>query len=458
MRSKPATVRKTEDFESEKSGVVGHKERRKWAWCTIIAVLQSGVLCSALAQSNTYPNGKKPEPGTIRHEIVLLTQQAVQQQWPVTLDLINAPTMLEQVEPGQCIRFGVAATGEGRFELLKQAKFTFEVTFLGKPQVFAAESAEAVKQIKPQGGDFVSQALDAAGIKNPLASLVSLAASRAQWCAAVDVRDGRATVEGTATTADGKAVALKSRTIEVRTFETVRKRSSFKDLREAEEWLQYYYAAPDPARLLPALRLVVANEKARSQPSTISFFGSALKAHRFAADELMSQLSREDRMVRTYAIAALSWGGYEMESLVGALDDNDKAALREIHPPDPFDKTPAMDIGSRQDMLWSMFFATGRPEPVRAIASELAWGDDYVKFKQTLDSGRRPDMNDSTFRAIGYGAAGWSLSALSRQHGLIMDYLDALKTSSDTSPVIKKELENMFTNPAFRPPPEMQQK
>ena len=436
-----------------------YKNLRKYVFYAILAVVQSSIVCAAaLAQSESYPKGKKPEPGTIRSEILVLAQQTVQEQWPVTLELINAPALLQQMEPGQCIRLGVVATGDGRFELLKRAKFTFQITFAGKPQTFLAEPAEAVKQIKPEGGDFVTQALAAGGIKNPVPSLTSLAASRAGWCAATDIQDGSLTLEGTATTADGKTVALKRRSIEVRTFETVRKRSPFKDLREVVEWLQSYYATPDPARLLPALRLWVGDEQIRNHPATIGFFGSALKANRLAADDLMSKLPNEDRLVRIYAIAALSWAGYQTEALVDALPANDKATLHEIHPLSPFDETPGMNIGSRLDMLWSIFFATGRLEPVRAIASKLEWADDYAKFKKLVDSGRKEEPTDSTFRAVGYGAAGWSLSALSQQQGLIMDYVDALKASADTSPVVKKELENMFTNPAFRPAPGMQQK
>ena len=96
-------------------------------------------------------------------------------------------------------------------------------------------------------------------------------------------------------------------------------------------------------------------------------------------------------------------------------------------------------------MLWGIFFATGRLEPVRAIAGELAWGDDYDRFQ----GGQAGEMNDTVFRAVGYGAAGWSIGALAFHDSLLQDYIEVLQCSADISPAIKRELANLHQNPAF---------
>jgi len=346
----------------------------------------------------------------------------------------------------------VVATGDGRDALLKRMQIGFEFTFSGKTQTFAAEPAQAIKQIKPHGGDFVTQALGSAGIKNPVLSMASVAASKAGWCAPLDAQDGSATLQGRATIPDGKNVTFESRTIRVKTFETARKQAPFKNGQEVGSWIMQYYAAPDPAQLWPALRMVAADEKTRGSSSTMIFFVSALKADKLAAEDLMKKLPGEDQWVRRYSATALKWAGYSTESLTSAFSPEDQSFLNSLQQPDPFDMTPGADIGARQDMLWSIFFATGSIKPVRVIASELAWSEDYKKFRKTAESGRKPDLDAGTFRAVGYGAAGWSLGALSNQAPLVADYIDAIRAAPDTPPVVKNELGHLFDNPAFRSP------
>lgn len=400
-----------------------------------------GMLCVAQ---------EEPKQARIESDIWILPEQVVQEQWPATLDLVNAPTDMEHVEPGQCVRFGVAATGDGRDVLLKQTKFAFEFSFSGTTQTFVAEPAQAVKQIKPHGGDIVTQALASAKIENPVLTLGSMAASRAGWCVPLDAHDGMATLRGTGQTPDGKTVSLKQRRIEVRTYETARKKPPFKDISEVGGWVVHYYQAPDPAQLLPALRMVTAFEEGRKSSDTMAFFIAALKAHKPAAEDLMRKLPGEDRQVRLYSAAVLKWAGYSTDALMSGLTEEDKSFLSSLQLKDAFDMTPAVDIGERQDMLWSIFFATGDIEPVRAIASELAWADDYRQFKKIFDAGTKPEWNASTFRAAAYSAAGWSLGRLSFQDPLVADYVDAIRSSPNTLLIVKNELAHLIDNPAFR--------
>ena len=310
----------------------------------------------------------KSHPGRIEPQILVLHEQVVEEQWPATLSLVNAPADVTRIEPGQCVRFGVFATGDNRDALLTQMQFAFEFKFSGKTESFPAEPAQAIKQIKPQGGDFVTQALASAGIKNPVNTMASLAASKARWCVPVDTVDGTAMVQGKATAPDGKKVLLKSRSIDVQTFETARKRRPFKDSNGGGEWVIQYYAAPDPAELWPALRLVAGDENARNTSNTMMFFASALKASKPAAEEMMKKLAGEELWVRRFGAAALKFAGYPVDSVIQAFPQEDQAFLSSLRQPDPFDMTPGQDIGARQDMLWSMFFATGDIRPVRTIA------------------------------------------------------------------------------------------
>jgi hypothetical protein len=52
--------------------------------------------------------------------------------------------------------------------------------------------------------------------------------------------------------------------------------------------------------------------------------------------------------------------------------------------------------------------------------------------------------------ALRMALRGWSMSALASRDPLLWDYVEALKASPGTPSAVKKELANLFTNPAFR--------
>jgi hypothetical protein len=414
----------------------------------ILFCVVTGAFLLAQAEDQVHP-AKKPVPTQIYPELFVVADQVIGEQWTATLGLVNAPTDLKQVELGQCIRFGVLASGDDRDRLLTSAKLGFEFSFAGHTQSFPAEPPEAVKQGKPEGGDFVTQALGAAGIKNPISSIASIAASRARWCAPLDTTDGTATILATAVTLNGKSFALNPRSIEVKSLKTARKNAPFKDMKTFGPWLQQYHSAPDPAELLPGLRIVASDEKARLIPNIMVFFVEALKASPAAANDLLRALATEDRSVRIYSIPLLSEAGYATDPLLAVFKEDERAVINSVHLPNPFDLTPDRTLPTRMDMLWAVFFANGRIEPVRAIASMLAWRPDYDKFVEMQKSGQKPtELTESIMRGVVYTAAGWSLNALSRNDGLVADYVDALKSSSDTPLDVKAELSNLSTNPA----------
>jgi hypothetical protein len=140
----------------------------------------------------------------------------------------------------------------------------------------------------------------------------------------------------------------------------------------------------------------------------------------------------------------------DTQQVLGAFNEDERTVITSVHLPDPFDLKPDRTLPNRMDMLWAVFFATGDLTPVRTVASMLAWRPDYDKFVEMQKSGQKPtELTDSIMRGVVYTAAGWSLNALSRNDGLVADYVDALKASSDTPLAVKMELANLFTNSAF---------
>lgn len=409
----------------------------------------------ALSQADVHPSGKKSLATEIIRDIWIVGAPVVIEQWPATLDLVNAPANLQQIEPGQCVRVGIIATGDDRDQRLNSAKYQVEVDYGGHTRQFPAEPPETIKQIKPEGGDFVTQALGVAGIKNPLTSMASMAASRAQWCVPADAKDGVVRIHGSALMATGKNVPLNTRTVEIKTFESARSRPPFADMRGVGTWLMRYYAAPDPAQLLPALRVVSADKEARTALNIMQFFVIALKRSPLAAQELMNRLATEQPEVRIYSLPLLAQAGYSTETLLTSFEEKDKAILASARLPDPFDFTPERLLFQKMDMLWSIFFASGDIKPIQALASMLAWEKDYEDFEKIREAHQKDpqqhaELSDGIIRGVVYQAAGWSLNSISRQSGLVADYIDVFKTSASLPATEKRELDELYTDPAFR--------
>ena len=246
-------------------------------------------ICAALpirAQNATYPP-HKPSPAKIEPQIEILAESVVQTQCPHTLKLVNAPGNISLLNPGQCIRVAIFSTGDNHDDYLKDNKLSFKVQFAGHSDVHPLASPSEFKQLKPEGGDFVAGALDAAGLKLPdsFKTMVSLGASADHWCAPVDATDGTATVSDEVESPTGYQV-LNSSTIQIESFETGSKKL-FKDDEEVGTFLQTHYRQPNPARLLPVLQFLIAQETVHSQEGrteiTAAFLNAALTADPIAA-------------------------------------------------------------------------------------------------------------------------------------------------------------------------------
>ena len=416
----------------------------------VLAILFGGAIATA-AQTQAYPP-KKTVPTEIHPRLFVLANPVVEGQWKTSLDLVNAPTDLMQIESGQCIRFGIFATGDDRAQLLNSAKMGFVVSYAGHEENFAAERSQVIKQVKPEGGDLAAEALAAGGIKNPMSSMVSLAVPPAQWCAPPEGPDGSLTIHATVTGADGKKFEPALRSIEVKTYATARKNPPFKDIETFSVWVQRYHFAPEPAQLLIAIRIIASDESSMQKPNLMEFFVAALKADPDAAKELLRALPAESPFVRAYCIPVLKEAGYPTSALLNEFPAELRPEIDAIHLPDPFDMKADENLPNRMDMLWTIFFATGKIEPVRAIASMLAWQPDFRKLQEIQKSGQKPkEITESIMRGAVYSGAGWSLNSLSRTDGVVADYVDALRASPDTPGFVREQLAHLHVNPAFNP-------
>jgi len=146
----------------------------------MLASLSAGLcfMPALFGQGKVYPS-RKSSPARIEGQIMLLNETVLTQQWMHTLDPVNAPKNSTLLNPGQCIRIGVIATGDDRDEYLKHTKLSFGVRLAGQTVSREYALMSFFKKMKPEGGDFVTSALAAGGVKAPdaIRSLASLGIS-----------------------------------------------------------------------------------------------------------------------------------------------------------------------------------------------------------------------------------------------------------------------------------------
>jgi hypothetical protein len=416
------------------------------------------VTCMALrvqAQDAT-SSANQPSPAKIERQIVVLPDSVVQTQWTHTLKLINAPQTVILLNPGQCIRVGIYSTGDNRDEYLEKTKLSFSVQFGDHSDTHPLTPPTELKQIKPEGLDFVTAALAAGGVKMPesMKTKASLAASAEHWCVPVDAADGIATVKAEVETPGGHQ-ALDSSTIQIESFETGSKKV-FKNAAEFGTFLQTYYRQPNPARLLPAMQFMLATQDKDSRQGqaeiVAAFLSAALSSDLVAAKEFQIRASVQPPMSRALGLLVLRSAGYDINRTLDTMSEGERKKFLNLSPlQDPFDLTPTQALFQHLDMLWAVFGATGELKPVQTVASALNWRADYEDFDKLRKTPNHPStLTPSIVRGVTYTAAGWSLSSFQRNDSLVADYIEYLLASSDIPQSVKSELTGLSTNPAFK--------
>jgi len=133
----------------------------------LIAVLLLASIPTLLLSQNYKVVKKLPPAAAMDHSFAIL-DAVVTEQWPATLPLVNAPTDMELLNPGQCIRGAALANGEGQEHYFDHASLSWTVRVAGKDVDLASSPANLIKQIKLEGADRVLAALQAGAIKGPI--------------------------------------------------------------------------------------------------------------------------------------------------------------------------------------------------------------------------------------------------------------------------------------------------
>jgi len=430
--------------------LVANRFLRCVAGCLCVLAAQGVLALGQTAGGWTH----KPVATKIEKQFFVFPDAVVVEQWPHTLKLVNPPQNLKLLNPGECIRIGIIAIGDDRDSLLEKTQLSFRVEFAGQTQDHALAPFAGIKQLKPEGGDFVLQALAAANVEAPRLSMASMGASADRWCVPDNALDGKATIDAEIESSAGHQKQARAN-IQIESFETGSKHG-FKDDKDLGEFFEKYYTQPNSARLIVLLRYFTTDAKILSTQGTpesmIAFLSAALKANPVAAKDFLTRVSTEKGLTRAIGLIALRRAGYDISDVFDKLSSQERTQIENLpHLPDPSDLTPDANSATRLDMSWGEFSATGALAPLQNVTRRLAWRSDFDIFEKMIKIPNHPtEWTPVVARATTYSAAGWSIESFQQTDPLAADYIDFMIASPDTPDAIKNELKGLSTNPAFK--------
>jgi hypothetical protein len=417
-----------------------------------ICLLTAFAFGLASAHAQQVVKQGKPVPAAINPAAFVLLDSVVTEQWPVAPAIVNLPSDITVINPGQCIRVAAASTGDRNQEMMQGATIAWTIRIGEKPESFSAAPIAASKQIKPEGLDFVTSALKASGIKSDAVSAfasgyTTLSASTAKWCVPQGATDQQAAIEVVVKRGD-KETRLTPHTLQIESLDSAAKKP-FKDPKDFSAFVMSYHKAPEPGRLITAFQFLVAMNQKSLAP--FAFFRYAFQHDAATVQGLGPQLAASPRVAEMLALNLVTKAGVQLAEPPTLTDDDKKVIAESPDIPDPFDMQPTPDLPSKLDYLWMDFTATGRIAPIKAIASALAWRSDYEAFDKARQAGEKmTTATDSIIRAVTYMAAGWSLASFQHSDPLAADYIEAIMADPTTPPAIKQQLTQLQTETAFK--------
>ena len=172
-------------------------------------------------------------------------------------------------------------------------------------------------------------------------------------------------------------------------------------MKDAGEFISYYYRNPQPARLILILKFILTQQKFMNEPG-----------HLGPIKHFFATLASDDTKILE-----------ELNSLLSRYSGTQKEFLNSIIVEAKNFKSPEPDSPTNLDNLWAEFMASGRPEPVKKIISVL-W---YPAQGQNI---------------LLIAAAQWSLTSNAAQHQRVFEIIK--KESFEANSAIKEKLQKVL--------------
>ena len=380
--------------------------------------------------------GGKSASAKINKDFLVFPDSVVLEEWQHTFRLVSPPQSLTLLNPGECIRVGIVATGDDRDTLIEETQLSFKVEFAGQTADNPLAPPAGLKQLKPEGAG------------KSVESTASLGASAANWCVPANAQDGTATIDVEIDSPSGHQKLSRTK-IDVESFPTGAKRTFLNPV-EFEKFTMGYHYQPVPARLYPAMTYFCSQPGLYSASNAMeiraSFFGAALNADPAAARYLMTKISGQSGCLRDLGLQSLQAGGYSIEPALATMSAGDRQTFKQhLATTDPYTADSLEKLPAQFEMLSGIFKATGQFAPIQKIAGALASraGDSDSARKSSAAS----EVSIPSVRVGGaYSTPSGSLAALQRTDPLAADYIESLIASPDTADALKTELKELHTS------------
>lgn len=402
-------------------------------------------------------------PNRIRPEIVILPEA-----WAVQIPptgSVNAPEDLSDIYPGQNIALALITEGPDRDQLLRGATVTVHFT---SPTTGVTEFRDlplmAIRPVKADGADMALVVLKAGGISaddqvrmGNAATLVSFAIFQTDWTAPnVDQTEK---IQISANLSGHPGDLLKPASLTLHTAADWLKEPALTQL-ELGRFLNRYHGSLTPGRLLSLLQAAAHNDGLKAN-TVACFFARAFQANSAARTTALTQFPSLDPTTQAALLFVLRLGGQDISSQSRAVSAETVEFLKTVEPlrdprrflqfQEPITSQSIRGMGNTMDECWSGWMATGDQSYLRALVGLLAWAPDYPAYQSWLKAkGGAKGFNPGVARGIIYQIAGWSLGSFRRTDPLVTDWLLYWENDPAFSPVLRKELAALPTNPAFR--------
>jgi len=403
-------------------------------------------------------------PGRIRQQFVVISGDWMGHNPPTTR--VNAPEVLESLFPGQKLVLAIMAEGANRDKLLEGVVLHVRVkSDDGNIRDEDGLQPIGLRQIKAEGADMAMMVLRASGVSigdqaalEKATSMVTFAVFQSSWTAPISEHEVGLQISAT-------LIGTQSRTtldpikINVRPTADWMKEPEV-GVEDVGKFLNRYHDNLPPGRLLSLLK-DISDKGGLNSPSALSFFAVALRERAGAKDAAVTLFPSLDQKTQMAVAVAFRFGGLEIGGFLPKLPAAAAASLSTFEPlkdprkamvyQDPITADVARGIGSTMDECWGCWMATGDESYLRALVNLLGGAADYPVLQTWIKTrGGVTGLNASVARGLAYQTAGWSIGAFQKADPHVADWILFWKDDPTFPSGLRKELDSLYTNPAFR--------
>jgi hypothetical protein len=379
---------------------------------------------------------------------------------------VNAPEFLDLLYPGQKLVLAILAEGADRDKILQGVGLSVAVKAdSGRFHDEEALKPLGLRKIKAEGADLALITLRAGGISlndqsalENSTSMVTFATFESIWTTPVVDREEGLQISATLT-GKGTATTLEPVRVKIRPTAAWMKEPAA-SMEDVGKYLNRYHDNLSPGRLLSLLKNV-SDMGGLDNLSALSFFAAAFRERAGARDAAVAMFPTLDQNTQAAVALAFRFAGLDISRFEKKLPAP-LAASFSTFPPlkdprkamvyrDPVTVDVVRGIGSTMDECWGCWMATGDESYLRALVDLLGGAADYPVLQAWMKTrGGVKGLNASVARGLAYQTAGWSIGAFQKADPRVADWLLYWNGDPTFPSGLRKELDGLYTNPAFR--------